>query len=150
MFNFKHFKGRYCGQKFFYINITFVSITWLFKMNQVNVLDFQDICTQRRRMQPDTGLMGSQDGRVTVRGAEGKEEAESAQLTAMSHQGTRISSLTKAHRHQRDGVGVGRGRTRRRSANTLLQSAADSLFQTWQLVFFVPHPLARKLQARPK
>lgn len=28
-------------------------------------------------------------------------ELEVAQLTAMSHPGTRISSLTKAHRHQR-------------------------------------------------
>lgn len=80
--------------------------------------------------------MGLRDGCVTVRGAEGKEEAESTQLTAMSHQGTRISSLTKAHRHQRDGVGVGRGGTRRRSANTPPQHSADSLFQTWQLVLF--------------
>lgn len=40
-------------------------------------------------------------------GAEGTEEAEPAQLRAMSHQGTRISSLMKTHRHQRhDGAGV--------------------------------------------
>lgn len=84
----------------------------------------------------ESGPMGLRDGCVTVRGAEGKEEAESTQLTAMSHQGTRISSLTKAHRHQRDGVGVGRGGTRRRSANTPPQHSADSLFQTWQLVLF--------------
>lgn len=32
------------------------------------------------------------------------EEAESAQLRAMSHPGTRISSLTKTHRHQRMGL----------------------------------------------
>lgn len=101
---------------------------------------------------------GLQDGCVTVRGGGGKEAAESAQLTAMSHQGTRISSLTKAHRHQRDGVGAGRGRTRRRSANTPPQSSADLLVQTWQLVFWLffffferlQAPPACKLQARPQ
>lgn len=35
-------------------------------------------------------------------GADGGEEAESTQLKAMSHPGSRIPSLTKTHRHQRD------------------------------------------------
>lgn len=77
---------------------------------------------------------------------EGTEEAESAQLRAMSHQGIRISSLTKTHRHQRDGVGVS-GRTRGRSANTPPRRCADSQFQTWQLVFWQRPP--RKSTARP-
>jgi len=70
----------------------------------------------------ERGGMGR--GGYDCAGVEGTEEAESAQLRAMSHQGTRISSLTKTHRHQRDGV-----RVSGRSANTSLP-AADSLFQT--------------------
>lgn len=55
-------------------------------------------------------------------GSEGSEGAQAAQLKAMSHPGSRMSSLTKTHRHQRAGSGLLGGRGG--GLQTLLPAAA--------------------------
>lgn len=83
------------------------------------------LAARRSRQRPD----GIAFGWGGCSGSEGSEEAESAQLKAMSHPGTRISSLTKTHRHQRDEVGLS-GWTRGRSANTPPHRRAELPLQT--------------------
>lgn len=141
------------GLSHFPINITF-------RVNEVIIscessecvwLSGTPLAGKRDASRRPDGIAGWMCDRPRARGQRGGRVCSADSNVSPRYQNFFINEGTQTSEGR---VGVGRGRTRRRSANTPPQHSADSLFQTWQLVLFFlrssAHPLACKLQARPR